>query len=102
MIFFLSEHTTSLTDDKNKVDMSSELTKIDKLTLINQLYVGKLTGIFEVKSDKRKEGYIGEVTEISTSEITIKIADKYHLLKVDDILGISLMEELSNEWERNL
>ena len=92
MIFFLSEHTTSLTDDKNKVE----------LTLINQLYVGKLTGIFEVKSDKRKEGYIGEVTEISTSEITIKIADKYHLLKVDDILGISLMEELSNEWERNL
>lgn len=102
MGFFLSEHTTSLTDDKNKVDMSSELTKLDKLTLINQLYVGRLTGIFEVKSDKRKERYIGQVTEISTSEITIKIADKYHLLKVDDILGISLMEELSNEWERNL
>lgn len=101
MGFFLSEHTTSLTDDKNKVDMSSELTKLDKLTLINQLYVGSLTGIFEVKSDKRKEGYTGQVTEISTSEITIKTADKYQLLQVDDILGISLgislMEELSGE-----
>ena len=42
MGFFLSEHTTSLADDKNKVDMSSELTKLDKLTLINQLYVGRL------------------------------------------------------------
>lgn len=102
MGFFLSEHTTSLTDDKNKVDMSSELTKLDKLTLINQLYVGRLTGIFEVKSDKRKEGYTGQVTEISTSEITIKTADKYQLLQVDDILGISLMEELSDEQERNL
>lgn len=89
MGFFLSEHTTSLTDDKNKVDMSSELTKLDKLTLINQLYVGRLTGIFEVKSDKRKERYIGQVTE--------KTADKYQLLQVDDILGISLMEELSDE-----
>ena len=97
MGFFLSEHTTSLTDDKNKVDMSSELTKLDKLTLINQLYVGRLTGIFEVKSDKRKERYIGQVTKISTSEITIKTADKYQLLQVDDILGISLMEELSDE-----
>lgn len=93
MGFFLSEHTTSLTDDKNKVDMSSELTKLDKLTLINQ----RLTGIFEVKSDKRKEGYTGQVTEISTSEITIKTADKYQLLQVDDIWGISLMEELSGE-----
>ena len=102
MGFFLSEHTTSLTDDKNRVDMSSELTKLDKLTLINQLYVGRLTGIFEVKSDKRKEGYTGQVTEISTSEITIKTADKYQLLQMDDILRISLMEELSDEQERNL
>lgn len=97
MGFFLSEHTTSLIDDKNKVDMSSELTKLDKLTLINQLYVGRLLGIFEVKSDKRKERYTGQVTEISMSEITIKTANKYQLLQVDDVLGISLMEELSDE-----
>ncbi|MEZ7549564.1 hypothetical protein O3627_11340 [Streptococcus sp. 27098_8_82] len=97
MGFFLSEHTTSLTDDKSKVDMSSELTKLDKLTLISQLYVGRLTGIFEVESDKRKERYTGQVTEISQSEITIKTADKYQLLQVDDVLGISLTEELTDE-----
>ena len=68
---FLPFRTYNLID-RNKVDMSSELTKLDKLTMINQLYVGRLTGIFEVKSDKRKERYIGQVTEISTSEITIK------------------------------
>lgn len=97
MGFFLSEHTISLTDDKNKVDMSSEMNKLDKLTLITQLYVGRLTGIFEVKSDKKKERYTGQVTEISPFEITIKTADKYQLLQVDDILGISLMEELTDE-----
>lgn len=97
MGFFLSEHTTSLTEDKNKVDMSSELTKLDKLTLITQLYVGRLTGIFEVKFDKRKERYTGQVTEISPSEFTIKTTDKYQLFQVDDVLGISLMEELSDE-----
>lgn len=102
MGFFLSEHTTSLIDDKSKVDMSSELTKLYKLTLITQLYVGRLTGIFEVKSDKRKERYTGQVTEISPSEITIKTADKYQLLQVDDILGISSMEELGDEQERDL
>lgn len=95
--FFLSEHTTSLTDAKNKVYMNNELTKIDKLTLITQLYLGGLTGIFEAKSENRKERYTGQVTEISPSEITIKTADKYHLLQVDDVLGISLMEELSDE-----
>ena len=96
MGFFLSEHTSSLIDDKNTVDMSNELTKLDKLTLITQLYVGRLTGIFEVKSGKRKKRYTGQVTEVSPSEITIKTADKYQLLKVNDVLEISLMEELGN------
>lgn len=97
MGFFLSEHISSLIDDKNKVDMNNELTKLDKLILITQLYVGRLTGIFEVKSSKRKKRYTGQVTEVSPSEITIKTADKYQLLKVDDVLDISLMEELGNE-----
>lgn len=34
MGFFLSEHTTSLSDDKNKVDMTSDLTKEEKLVLM--------------------------------------------------------------------
>lgn len=65
--------------------------------LITQLYVGRLTGIFEVKSEKRKERYTGQVTEISPSKITIKTAAKYQLLQVGYILGISLMEELTDE-----
>lgn len=66
--FFLSEYITSLTDDKNKVDMSSELTNLDKLTLINQLYIDRLTGIFEVKSDKRNGRELKELFQTQSGE----------------------------------
>ena len=55
MGFFLSEHTTSLDEDKNRVDLSSPLSKIEKLTLIGQLYASRLTGRFVIKQDKKKE-----------------------------------------------
>lgn len=97
MGFFLSEHTTSLTDDKNKVDMTQTLTKAEKLTLIGQLYAGSLTGMFVVKSEKVKETYIGQVTELGLKEITIKSSMKYNLIRVDDILEISMIEELDDE-----
>ncbi|HFI0685310.1 TPA: hypothetical protein ACGPDF_002004 [Streptococcus suis] len=97
MGFFLSEHTTSLTDDKNKVDMTQTLTKAEKLTLIGQLYAGGLTGMFVVKLGKVKETHIGQVTEIDVKEITIKSSEKYHLIQVDDILEISMIEELDDE-----
>lgn len=42
MGFFLSEHTTSLTEERNQVDFSTDLSKVQKLLLISQLYVGQL------------------------------------------------------------
>lgn len=97
MGFFLSEHTASLTDDKNKVDMTQTLSKAEKLTFIGQLYASGLAGFFAVKSDKVKETHTGQITEISPKEITIKSSDKYHLIQVDDILEISMIEELDDE-----
>lgn len=97
MGFFLSEHTTSLSDDKNKVDMTSDLTKEEKLVLIGQLYASQLQGLFVVKEDKRKITYLGLVTELSSKEITVKAADRYQLLQVEDILSISMTEETDFE-----
>lgn len=54
MGFFLSEHTASLYDDRNKVDMSSELSNTEKLILIGQLYAAQLEGIFTVRVKKKK------------------------------------------------
>ncbi|MCC9693012.1 hypothetical protein HK253_01020 [Streptococcus agalactiae] len=97
MHFFLSEHTTSLADDRNKVDMTQTLTKVEKLTLIGQLYAGHLTGMFVIKKEKAKKSYLGEVTQLTPNKITIKSSDKYHLISVDDILEISMIEELDDE-----
>ena len=97
MGFFLSEHTTSLSDDKNKVDMVSSLTKEEKLVLIGQLYASQLQGLFVVKEDKRKATYLGQHTELSPKEITVKTADRYQLLQVENILSISIKEETDFE-----
>ena len=42
MGFFLSEHTSALTDDANKVTYMSDLSLEKKLLLLSQVYAGQL------------------------------------------------------------
>ncbi|MFV8210762.1 hypothetical protein ACMZ62_01245 [Streptococcus pluranimalium] len=102
MGFFLSEHTTSLNDDKSKEDVSSELTLINRLKLISQLYARQLAGQFTIKVNSRKSIKIGTITEISPKEITIKTTDGYQLLQVEDILNINLWEGDLFDKERRI
>lgn len=97
MGFFLSEHSTSLDEDRNRINMTSDLTDMKKLVLIGQLYVSQLQGIFVMKGKNIKNTYFGRVTEISPKEITIKTTDKYQLLQVKDILSINMTEETDFE-----
>lgn len=97
MGFFLSEHTTSLDDNRNRIDMTSDLTDIKKLVLIGQLFASELQGMFVMKGKNVRNTYFGRVTEISPQEITIKTADKYQLLQVKDILSINMTEETDFE-----
>ncbi|EGE54825.1 hypothetical protein [Streptococcus parauberis] len=90
--FFLSEHTTSLGEEKNKIEFSEVLSLPDKLTLISQLYVGQFKGQFTVREDKQKATYQGQVTELSKNEIVVKSDEQFHLIKVNDILVIQLVE----------
>ena len=92
MGFFLSEHTTSLDEEKHKIIFSEELSLLDKLTLISQLYSGQLSGQFIVKEGNQKATYQGQVTEVSKEKIVVKSADKFHLVEVEDILAIYLVE----------
>ncbi len=93
MGFFLSEHTTSLSAEKNRVDLSTDLNPVEKLLLLSQLYVGRLKGSFVVKENNHKSRIIGEVRELSTEEISVKIDEGYRLLRIDDILEIQLCQE---------
>lgn len=103
MGFFLSEHTTSLDEEKHKTIFSDELSILDKLTLISQLYAGQLIGEFIVKEGNRKATYQGQVTGIAKDEIVVKSTDKFHLIEVKNILAIHLVEGgAEDEQERTL
>ena len=91
--FFLSEHTSSLGAEKNRVDLSTDLNPVEKLLLLSQLYVGRLKGSFVVKENNRKSTIIGEVRELSPQEISVKTDEDYRLLRVQDILAIQLCQE---------
>ena len=93
MGFFLSEHTSSLGAEKNRVDLSTDLNPVEKLLLLSQLYVGRLRGSFVVKEKNHKSTILGEVRELSPQEISIKTDEGYRLIRVDDILAIQLCQE---------
>ncbi|MDU2588955.1 MAG: hypothetical protein E7C97_06565 [Streptococcus sp.] len=93
MGFFLSEHTTSLSAEKNRVDLSTDLNPVEKLLLLSQLYVGRLKGSFMVKEKNHKSTILGEVRELSPQEISLKTDEGYRLIRVDDIFTIQLCQE---------
>ena len=93
MGFFLSEHTSSLGAEKNRVDLSTDLNPIEKLLLLSQLYVGRLKGSFVVKEKNHKSTILGEVRELSPQEISVRTDEGYRLIRVDDILTIQLYQE---------
>lgn len=93
MGFFLSEHTSSLSEEKNRVDLSTDLNPVEKLLLLSQLYVGRLKGSFMVKEKNHKSRIIGEVRELSPQEISVRTDEGYRLIRVDDILTIQLYQE---------
>ena len=79
------------------MDLSSPLSKIEKLTLIGQLYSSTLTGRFVIKRDKMKEQIVGQVEELSSKEIIVRSSDGYQLLQIDHILNIVLESEFEDE-----
>jgi len=93
MGFFLSEHSSSLSAEKNRVDLSTDLNPVEKLLLLSQLYVGRLKGSFMVKEKNHKSTILGEVRELSPQEISVRTDDGYRLIRVDDILTIQLCQE---------
>ena len=93
MGFFLSEHTSSLSAEKNRVDLSTDLNSVEKLLLLSQLYVGRLKGSFVVKENNHKSTILGELRELSREEISVKTDEGYRLIRVDDILAIQLCQE---------
>ena len=83
----------TLSEEKSRVDFSTDLTPDEKLHLLSQLYVGQLKGSFVVKEKKQKATIIGVVRELSHQTLSIRTNEGYRLIEVADILEIRLWEE---------
>lgn len=92
MGFFLSEHTTSLKDEKKRIDQTSMLTMEEKWMLLSQLYVGKLQASITIPYRMMRQTLIGEVSELYESEISLKTEEGYRRIAVEEILQIQLVE----------
>ena len=84
---------TGVDEEKHKVKFLDELSLLDKVTLISQLYAGQLMAQFMIKKDNQKITYLGQVTELFKGEIVIKTRDQFQSIAVEDILDIQLVEE---------
>ena len=93
MGFYLSEHTSSLSEEKNRVDFLIDLDPVEKLHLLSPLYVGQLKGSFVVKEKQQKTTIIGEVRELSHQNLSIRTNEGYRSIELEDILEIRLWEE---------
>ena len=93
MGFYLSEHTSSLSEEKKRVDFSIDLDPVEKLHLLSQLYISQLKGSFLVKERKQKVTIIGKVRELSSKSLSIRTNEGYRLIEVADVLEIRLWEE---------
>ena len=100
MGFYLSEHTSSLSEEKKRVDFSIDLDPVEKLHLLSQLYISQLKGFFVVKEKKQKITIVGVVRELSHQTLSIRTNEGYRLIDVADILEIRLWEEGVYDYKR--
>lgn len=97
MGFFLSEHTSALSDDTNKVTYLSELTIEKKLLLLSQVYAGQLITRIDVVEKNKRISYIGTIPNLAKDHILIKTKSGHVNLKMNDIISIDLVEEVLYE-----
>lgn len=97
MGFFLSEHTTALSDDLNKVTYLSSLTLEKKLLLLSQVYANQLVTRLELRTKKSIETLVGTIPTVTREHLIIKTNDGHLNVPLDDILSIELAEDIQDE-----
>ena len=97
MGFFLSEHTSALSDDTNKVTYMSDLSLEKKLLLLSQVYAGQLRTRIQVIEKNKRVSYTGTIPSLTKDFILIKTPTGHINLKLRDIISIELVEEVLYE-----
>ena len=97
MGFFLSEHTSALSEDIHKITFLSELTLEQKLLLLSQVYANQLVTRLQVREDKRIGYFTGKIPSITREHIIISTAERHINIRLTDILSIEPVEEVLYE-----
>lgn len=90
MGFFLSEHSNSLWEEKNKEDISISLSMEEKVLFVRQLYTNVFPATFVFKFSNRRKVVSGIVKEIGKEFISIKSDTGFLRLRWEDILDIQI------------
>lgn len=97
MGFFLSEHTSALSDDVKQVSYLSDLSLNQKLMLLSQSYANQLTIQVTRKQKNDLQNIIGTIPTLSTNEVILKTNDGHIAIALEDIITITLVEEVYHE-----
>ncbi|MGT2811749.1 hypothetical protein [Streptococcus minor] len=97
MGFFLSEHTSALSEDIHKITFFSDLTLEQKLLLLSQVYANQLVTRLQVREDKRIGYFTGKIPSITREHIIIRTAEGHINIRLTDILSIEPIEEVHHE-----
>ena len=97
MGFFLSEHSSSLWEEKNKEDISISLSMEEKILFVRQLYTNVFPATFIFKHSNRRKVVSGIVKEIGKEFISIKSDTSFLRLEWSDILDIQIEGEELHE-----
>ena len=100
MGFFLSEHSSSLWEEKNKEDVSITLSMEEKILLVRQIYTNAFPATFVCKLSNRRKVVSGIVKEIGKEFISIKSDTGFLRLRWEDLLDIQIEGESLDESER--
>lgn len=95
MGFFISEHTTAINTQGDTIDFSNNMDEDEKRLLLNQLYFSK--SLSYLYTSTQHEPYLGKVVDCNKDSIYFSSNQRTLKISINDILKISLAEELDYE-----
>ena len=94
--FFLSEHSSALSQDEPVIDYSRAMPFNDKLRALRQLFTQQLLADFEIVQDQELLQLTGKITQFQDVSVGISGQHAYHFVAIKDILSINLHGEVED------
>jgi hypothetical protein len=97
MGFFLSEHTSALSDDDKHIEYVSDLSMKQELLLLSQSYANQLTIQVAITQNNALQHYIRTVPTLTTNEVILNTKNGHITIPLEQILSVTLDSEVHYE-----